>query len=252
MSARLLVAGVGNIFLADDAFGPEVIRALGRRPLPPEVRVRDFGIRGMDLAYALLDGYDTAVLVDAAVRGQAPGTLSLIEPDLPDRATVGAPPEAHGMDPAKVLALAAHLGDEPLPRVLVLACEPELRACRTTGRSRPCPASRCARTARGSTAIPSTTASTRSPWPAPAVVPGCAWCPPPAAVSARRGTPTPWRRHGRCWPPGGSSPSRASAATTSAKASITTAPASVARTPTSHTGRVERKPGVRDSVKACV
>lgn len=129
MSARLLVAGVGNIFLADDAFGPEVIRALDRRPLPPEVRVRDFGIRGMDLAYTLLDGYDTAVLVDAAARGHRPGTLSLIEPDLPDGASGAVPPEAHGMDPAKVLALAAHLGEEPLPRVLVLACEPELRPC---------------------------------------------------------------------------------------------------------------------------
>ncbi|KOV97755.1 hydrogenase [Streptomyces sp. NRRL B-1140] len=124
----MLVAGVGNIFLADDAFGPEVIRALDARPLPPEVRVRDFGIRGMDLAYELLDGYDTAVLVDAAVRGHEPGTLSLIEPDPPGGSAAGAPPEAHGMDPAKVLALAAHLGDEPLPRVLVLACEPELRA----------------------------------------------------------------------------------------------------------------------------
>ncbi|MEU6577599.1 hydrogenase maturation protease [Streptomyces sp. NPDC046805] len=124
---RLLVAGVGNIFLADDAFGPEVIRALDRRPLPPEVRVRDFGIRGMDLAYELLDGYATAVLVDAAARGHRPGTLSLIEPELPDGARAAAPPEAHGMDPAKVLALAAHLGDGPLPRVLVLACEPEVR-----------------------------------------------------------------------------------------------------------------------------
>jgi hydrogenase maturation protease len=126
MSARLLVAGVGNIFLADDAFGPEVIRALEGRPLPPGARVRDFGIRGMDLAYELLGGYDTAVLVDACARGHRPGTLSLIEPELPDRATGGPPPEAHGMDPAKVLALAAHLGDEPLPRVLVLACEPEV------------------------------------------------------------------------------------------------------------------------------
>ncbi|MGW3116434.1 hydrogenase maturation protease [Streptomyces sp. NPDC001107] len=124
---RLLVAGVGNIFLADDAFGPEVIQALARRPLPDEVRVRDFGIRGMDLAYELLDGYDTAVLVDAAARGHRPGTLSLIEPEPPDGTTGAAPPEAHGMDPAKVLALAAHLGDEPLPRVLVLACEPEVR-----------------------------------------------------------------------------------------------------------------------------
>ncbi|MGV9642059.1 hydrogenase maturation protease [Streptomyces sp. NPDC003333] len=125
MSARLLVAGVGNIFLADDAFGPEVIRALDERPLPPGATVRDFGIRGLDLAYTLLDGYDTAVLVDAAVRGHTPGTLSLIEPELPDASAGGPPPEAHGMDPAKVLALAAHLGDEPLPRVLVLACEPE-------------------------------------------------------------------------------------------------------------------------------
>ena len=124
---RLLVAGVGNIFLADDAFGPEVIQALDRRPLSPEVRVRDFGIRGMDLAYELLDGYDTVVLVDAAARGHRPGTLSLIEPELPDGTADAAPPEAHGMDPAKVLALAAHLGDEPLPRVLVLACEPEVR-----------------------------------------------------------------------------------------------------------------------------
>lgn len=124
-ATRLLVAGVGNIFLADDAFGPEVIRALDLRPLPAEVRVRDFGIRGIDLAYELLDGYDTVVLVDASVRGHRPGTLSLIEPELPDTRTGAAPPEAHGMDPAKVLALAAHLGDEPLPRVLVLACEPE-------------------------------------------------------------------------------------------------------------------------------
>lgn len=123
MTPRLLVAGVGNIFLADDAFGPEVIRALDRRPLPPPVRVHDYGIRGMDLAYDLLDGYDTAVLVDTARRGHHPGTLSLIEAEPPDGGVV---PEAHGMDPAKVLALATHLGEEPLPRVLVLACEPEL------------------------------------------------------------------------------------------------------------------------------
>ncbi|MEV5876398.1 hydrogenase maturation protease [Streptomyces sp. NPDC052101] len=124
MTPRLLVAGVGNIFLADDAFGPEVIRALDRRPLPPEVRVHDYGIRGMDLAYALLDGYDTVVLVDTARRGHRPGTLCLIEAEPPDAGVV---PEAHGMDPAKVLALAAHLGeDEPLPHVLVLACEPEV------------------------------------------------------------------------------------------------------------------------------
>ncbi|WP_330460948.1 hydrogenase maturation protease [Streptomyces sp. NBC_00820] len=124
---RLLIAGVGNIFLADDAFGPEVIRALEQHPLPPGTLVRDFGIRGLDLAYELLDGYTTAVLVDVAERGHRPGTLSLIEPDLPDGRPGAAPPEAHGMDPAKVLALAAHLGDGTLPRVLVLACEPQVR-----------------------------------------------------------------------------------------------------------------------------
>ncbi|MEU9450236.1 hydrogenase maturation protease [Streptomyces sp. NPDC048277] len=123
LETRLLVAGVGNIFLGDDAFGPEVIRALEQRPLPPGVRVRDFGIRGMDLAYELLDGWTVAVLVDAAARGERPGTLSLIEPERPE-GRPAAPPEAHGMDPAKVLALAGHLGDEPLPRVLVLGCEP--------------------------------------------------------------------------------------------------------------------------------
>ncbi|MEU9207395.1 hydrogenase maturation protease [Streptomyces sp. NPDC048415] len=122
---RLLVAGVGNIFLADDAFGPEVVNALSRRPLPAHVDVRDFGIRGMDLAYQLLDGYDAAVLVDAAPRGLPPGTLSLVEPDIPDTDTARAVPEAHGMDPVKVLALAAHLGDGSLPRIVVLACEPE-------------------------------------------------------------------------------------------------------------------------------
>ncbi|MEU6776708.1 hydrogenase maturation protease [Streptomyces sp. NPDC046759] len=123
MTPRLLVAGVGNIFLADDAFGPEVIRALEDRPLPSGVRVHDYGIRGMDLAYSLLDGYATAVLVDTARRGHRPGTLSLIEAEPPAGTAV---PEAHGMDPAKVMALAAHLGEEPLPRVLVLACEPEV------------------------------------------------------------------------------------------------------------------------------
>lgn len=122
---RLLVAGVGNVFLADDAFGPEVIRALQDRPLPAGARVRDFGIRGLDLAYELLDGYDTAVLVDACRRGLRPGTLSLVEAEPPAAGAGAAPPEAHGMDPAKVLALAAHLGDGPLPRVLVLACEPQ-------------------------------------------------------------------------------------------------------------------------------
>jgi hydrogenase maturation protease len=133
-TTRLLVAGIGNIFLADDAFGPEVVKALrdGPRRLPHGVHAADFGIRGMDLAYRLLDGYDAVVFVDAAPRGGAPGTLYLIEPDPPPHPgqSPAAAPEAHGMDPVRVLALAGRLAHEagvPLPRVLVLGCEPLVR-----------------------------------------------------------------------------------------------------------------------------
>ena len=113
----MLVAGIGNVFLGDDGFG---VRA-GRRAVGATtgVDVVDFGIRGMDLAYALAD-YDVVVFLDATPRGGAPGTLYVIEPDLD-----GLPldVDAHGMDPVKVLALAKTLGGE-LPRTLVLGCEP--------------------------------------------------------------------------------------------------------------------------------
>src|SRR5947209_14937351 len=103
---RVLVAGVGNIFLGDDAFGPEVARRLARRELPEGARVVDFGIRGLDLTYALLDGYEAVVLVDAAPRGGPPGTLYVLDVAGEGSAdTEGAAPviEAHGMDPVKVL-----------------------------------------------------------------------------------------------------------------------------------------------------
>lgn len=123
---RILVAGIGNIFLGDDAFGVEVVRRLARRELPSNVRVTDFGIRGYDLAYALLDGYDTTILVDACPRGDAAGTLYVIEPDLGDlgsaeerQSTV----EAHSMNPLNVLRLATSMGG-PLKRVLLVGCEP--------------------------------------------------------------------------------------------------------------------------------
>jgi hydrogenase maturation protease len=120
--ARILVAGIGNIFLGDDGFGVEVARRLGDRALPEGVDVRDFGIRGMDLAYALQDGYETVVFVDAAPRGERAGTVSLVEPDLDlDEVVV----DTHAMDPLRVLALANALGRVP-GRVLVVACEPEL------------------------------------------------------------------------------------------------------------------------------
>jgi hydrogenase maturation protease len=97
---------------------------VARRELPAGVDVVDYGIRGMDLAYALLDGWDAAILLDATPRGAAPGTLYVIEPDV--EAIEAAPPEAHGMDPVRVLALARALGGTP-PRTLVLGCEPLTR-----------------------------------------------------------------------------------------------------------------------------
>lgn len=125
---RILVAGIGNVFLGDDGFGVELAGLLVRRELPAGVRVVDYGIRGMDLAYALQDGWDTVVLLDATPRGQAPGTLYVIEAEPGDGDGDGGF-DAHGMDPAKVLALARRLGpaDGVLPRILVVGCEPETR-----------------------------------------------------------------------------------------------------------------------------
>ena len=122
-ATRVLVACIGNIFMADDGFGVAVAGRLRRRSLPAGVDVVDFGIRGMDLVYALGEGYDAAVFVDAVPLGEAPGTLFVIEPD-----AGGAAPtlDAHGMDPVRVLALAAELGDVPA-RVLVVGCEPGVR-----------------------------------------------------------------------------------------------------------------------------
>jgi hydrogenase maturation protease len=116
----VLVAGIGNVFLADDGFGVEVARRLAQRELPGGVKVADFGIRGMDLAYELQEDYDAAILIDAVPRGQPPGTLYVIEPDLVNADSVL---DAHSMDPVRVLGLARTLGSLP-PRVLVLGCEP--------------------------------------------------------------------------------------------------------------------------------
>jgi hydrogenase maturation protease len=118
---RVLVAGVGNIFLGDDAFGVEVARRLMGMSLPEGVRVVDFGIRGLDLTYALLDGYEAVVLVDATPRGGRPGTLYVIEPDpKTGEATI----EAHDLDPVKVLRLAASMGSR-VRRLVLVGCEPQ-------------------------------------------------------------------------------------------------------------------------------
>lgn len=121
---HVLVAGLGNVFLGDDGFGVEVVRRLLARPLPTWVRVADFGIRGMHLAYELLDaGYETTILVDATARGEPPGTVSLIEPDL---SSPGAPASAdpHGMSPDRVFSWLRTLGGHP-GRVLLVGCEPQ-------------------------------------------------------------------------------------------------------------------------------
>jgi hydrogenase maturation protease len=123
----ILVAGIGNIFLGDDAFGVEVVRRMAGLKLPAGVRVSDFGIRGFDLAYALQDGYETTILVDACPHGQPPGTLYVIAPDLKvldDPEAPQAAIEAHAMNPMNVLRMARAMNIE-LKNVLLVGCEPE-------------------------------------------------------------------------------------------------------------------------------
>lgn len=130
MTARVLVAGIGNIFLGDDGFGVEVVRRLARAPLPDGVELADTGVRGVHLAYQLLEGYRTAVLVDLTPRGGTPGELYLIDADAPGSAGPGreALMDGHRMSPEAVLALlgtlSAGLGQTRPERVLVVGCEP--------------------------------------------------------------------------------------------------------------------------------
>ncbi len=121
---RILIAGVGNIFFGDDGFGGEVVRRLLLTTLPDGVHVEDFGIRSYDLAYAIMDGYDAVILVDAMPRGEAPGTLSLIEADPGEK---GSPEliNAHGLSPASVLQMVQNLGAKT-GRMYVVGCEPAI------------------------------------------------------------------------------------------------------------------------------
>jgi hydrogenase maturation protease len=139
MAPRTLVACLGNIFLSDDGFGVEVARRLARQDLPAGVRVTDYGIRGMHLAYDLAEGFDNTILVDTTQRGGEPGTIYLIEPEQdPEQDAIGEPApdaaqasllagmsllNAHGMQPDVVLSLAGTLGGQA-GRVLVVGCEP--------------------------------------------------------------------------------------------------------------------------------
>ncbi|HNC44881.1 MAG TPA: hydrogenase maturation protease [Acidobacteriota bacterium] len=122
---QILIACIGNIFFGDDAFGVEVARALSQRCLPEEVVVIDYGIHGLDLAFALLDGYEAVILVDAVRRGGQPGTLYLIEPDSTDikaSADQSLIIESHRLNPMRVLAFAQSMGAR-LNRILLIGCE---------------------------------------------------------------------------------------------------------------------------------
>jgi len=120
---RTLVAGVGNVFLRDDAFGVEVVKPLAQRPRPDGVEIADFGIRGVHLVYELLNGCDLFVLVDAAQRGYEPGTVTVLEVDPADVVPSAPVMDAHDLTPDAIFAMLTSMGGHP-GRSLVVACEP--------------------------------------------------------------------------------------------------------------------------------
>ena len=125
MKEKVLIAGVGNIFLGDDAFGVEVLRHLSERELPENVCIKDFGIRGFDLAYALMEEWELVILVDATQQGGKPGTLYVIQHDAAQCAETGQQSfEPHGMHPVRALDLVSTMGSQA-PRTIVIGCEPE-------------------------------------------------------------------------------------------------------------------------------
>ena len=121
---RILVAGIGNIFFGDDAFGCEVAAELAKQSWPDGVSIVDFGIRAYDLAYAIMDGYDATILIDAAPRGEKPGTVYLLELD-PDKVDTCEDEiaDAHALTPVRVLQLIRALGGRAKNLYLV-GCEP--------------------------------------------------------------------------------------------------------------------------------
>ena len=120
MCSQILIAGIGNVFLGDDAFGVEVARRLADRAWPEGVRAVDFGIRGFDLAFALLDGVDLTIFVDATPRGGTPGTLYLLEPDTNNTA---AEMDTHSMNPMAVVHMVRTMGGK-FGRLLIVGCQP--------------------------------------------------------------------------------------------------------------------------------
>jgi hydrogenase maturation protease len=125
LKGKVLIGGVGNIFLGDDAFGVEVLRRLAERELPENISVKDFGIRGFDLALAFMEEWDLVILLDATQRGGAPGTLYIIEADATSKTGSSQPSfEPHGMHPVRAMDLVRTMGS-PTPRTIVIGCEPE-------------------------------------------------------------------------------------------------------------------------------
>jgi hydrogenase maturation protease len=122
---RILIAGIGNIFLGDDGFGCEVAARLARCSWPEGICVTDFGIRALDLVYALSKGYDAAILIDAVPRGGEPGTVYIIEPDADELETgpISVLVDAHAMNPLEALSLARSIGGG-LGKILIVGCEP--------------------------------------------------------------------------------------------------------------------------------
>jgi hydrogenase maturation protease len=120
-TSRILVAGIGNIFLGDDGFGPEVMRHVPHRLVGPRIEFVDYGIRGMHLAYDLLDGCEALVLIDAIPNRGAPGTIHVFEADH-ESLTAAAGLDAHAMDPGAVFASLNALGGTP-PYTVVIGCE---------------------------------------------------------------------------------------------------------------------------------
>ncbi|MET8984641.1 hydrogenase maturation protease [Nonomuraea wenchangensis] len=123
---RVLVAGIGNVFLGDDGFGVEVVRRMDASALPGSVVVADYGIRGVHLAYELLGGaYDTLIMVDAVEIDGPPGTVAVLEIDDEPAPEDALPPvNGHGMHPQAVLDLLGKLGGR-VPRVLLVGCRPQ-------------------------------------------------------------------------------------------------------------------------------
>lgn len=123
----ILIACIGNIFLGDDGFGCEVAKVLQKRSLPENVKLFDYGIRGYDLAYAVLDGYDVTIFVDAVPNRTLPGTIYVIEPDTSEFENMEASPamlDAHTMNPMRVLQMAYSMGAK-FNKLWLVGCEPE-------------------------------------------------------------------------------------------------------------------------------